>query len=49
MHSAFMNTENPHLLIVDDQKEIRDSLKAYLARHEYRITLAESADAALKP
>ncbi|MBT4889175.1 MAG: response regulator [Rhodospirillales bacterium] len=40
--------ESHHLLVVDDQKEIRDSLKAYLARHDYRITLAESANAARK-
>lgn len=37
---------NPHLLVVDDHREIRDALKAYLAKHGYRITLAEHAEAA---
>lgn len=41
-----MDTVNKHLLIVDDQREIRESLKAYLVRHDYRITLADSAVAA---
>ena len=40
--------ESPHLLIVDDQKEIRDSLKAYLVKQNYRISLADSADQARK-
>ncbi len=47
-HSVFMNSHNNHLLIVDDQKEIRESLKAYLVKHEYRITLAASAAEARK-
>ena len=33
----------PHLLVVDDHREIRDSLKEYLGRHGYRISVAESA------
>lgn len=36
----------PHLLVVDDHRDIRDSLKAYLTEHGYRITLAEHAEAA---
>ena len=48
VHSAVMDTiENaPHLLVVDDHRDIRDSLKAYLVEHGYRITLAENAETA---
>lgn len=35
--------ESPHLLVVDDHREIRDALRAYLVKHEYRVTLAENA------
>lgn len=38
--------DGPHLLVVDDHREIRDALKAYLVQHGYRVTLAESAEAA---
>ncbi len=41
-----MDSTKKHLLIVDDQREIRESLKAYLVRHDYRITLADSTEAA---
>ncbi len=37
---------SPHLLVVDDHREIRDALAAYLGRHGYRVTLAEGAAAA---
>jgi two-component system OmpR family response regulator len=33
----------PHLLVVDDHREIRDSLHAYLSKHGYRVSTAESA------
>lgn len=33
-------TENTHLLVVDDDREIRDLLTRYLARHGYRVTAA---------
>ena len=36
----------PHLLVVDDHREIRDSLHAYLSKHGYRVSTAESAAAA---
>jgi two-component system OmpR family response regulator len=39
-------TEDAHLLVVDDHREIRDALAKYLARHGYRVTTAESAAAA---
>ena len=39
-------SEAPHLLVVDDHREIRDALAKYLARHDYRVSTAESAAAA---
>src|SRR4051812_49745990 len=38
--------EAPHLLVVDDHREIRDALAKYLARHDYRVSTAEGAAAA---
>jgi two-component system OmpR family response regulator len=38
----------PHLLVVDDHREIRDSLKAYLSKHGYRVSTADSATTARK-
>ena len=47
MHSAPMTTdETPHLLVVDDHPDIRDALKAYLAQHGYRVSLAGNAEQA---
>lgn len=37
-----------HLLVVDDHREIRDSLNAYLCKHGYRVSTADSAGAARK-
>jgi two-component system OmpR family response regulator len=37
-----------HLLVVDDHREIRDSLNAYLCKHGYRVSIADSAVAARK-
>lgn len=37
-----------HLLVVDDHREIRDSLNAYLCKHDYRVSTADSAAAARK-
>lgn len=31
----------PHLLVVDDDREIRDLLKRFLAKHGFRVTVAE--------
>jgi two-component system OmpR family response regulator len=36
-------TEEPHILVVDDHRDIREPLARYLQRHGYRTTLAESA------
>src|SRR6266516_1958438 len=44
-HRMAMN-ETPHVLIVDDNREIRETLSRYLERHAYRITTAEDATAA---
>lgn len=38
--------EPPHLLVVDDHREIRDALARYLTKHDYRVSSAESAVAA---
>ena len=37
-----------HILVVDDHREIRDLLAKYLARHEFRVSTAESAAKARK-
>lgn len=38
--------ETPHILIVDDHREIRESLGAFLRRHRRRVTTADSVTAA---
>lgn len=40
-----MNPE-PHILLVDDERDIRDPLAAYLAKNQLRVTKAEDAAAA---
>ena len=37
---------SPHVLVVDDHREIREPLARYLERHELRVTVAASAAAA---
>ena len=39
-------SEHPHLLVVDDTRDVRDALRQYLVKHGYRVTTAESAAAA---
>ncbi len=39
-------SELPHILVVDDHREIRDALAKYLSRHDYRVSAADSAAAA---
>jgi two-component system, OmpR family, response regulator len=41
-------SEEPHILVVDDHRDIRDALSKYLARSGYRVSQAESAAAARK-
>jgi two-component system, OmpR family, phosphate regulon response regulator OmpR len=36
-------TEAPHILVVDDDRRIRELLKSYLMEHEYRVSTAASA------
>jgi DNA-binding response OmpR family regulator len=36
----------PHILLVDDERDIRDPLGTYLGRNGYRVTKAENAAAA---
>jgi DNA-binding response OmpR family regulator len=36
-------TDTPHLLLVDDERDIRDPLAAYLVKNGMRVTKAESA------
>lgn len=39
-------TKEPHILVVDDEREIRDPLAAYLERNGMRVSKAENAAAA---
>lgn len=38
-----MSTTTPHILIVDDHREIRDALKRYLEKNGFRADTAENA------
>jgi two-component system OmpR family response regulator len=39
-------TDEPHILVVDDHRDIRDALAKYLAKNGYRVSQADSAAAA---
>lgn len=41
-------SDEPHILVVDDHRDIRDALAKYLARSGYRVSQADSAAAARK-
>jgi len=41
-----MSTSEPHILIVDDNRELRDGLSRYLRANGYRASVAENAAAA---
>ena len=41
-----MSDTRPHLLIVDDERSIREPLAAYLVKQGYRVTQAPGAEAA---
>src|SRR5947199_5869652 len=41
--SAALPDDAPHLLVVDDDRRIRDLLSRYLAGEGYRVTTAETA------
>ena len=36
-------SSQPHILLVDDERDIRDPLAAYLSKNDLRVTKAESA------
>lgn len=40
--------ETPHILVVDDHRDIRDLLAKYLAQHEMRVTVADGGAAMKK-
>jgi two-component system, OmpR family, response regulator len=48
MHAAAPNHEAPHLLIVEDARDLREPLVRYLKENGYRVTAAENAAAARK-
>lgn len=41
-----MSDNRPHILLVDDERSIREPLTAYLGKNGFRISQAESAEAA---
>ena len=43
-----MTEPQPHILVVDDHREIRDLIGRYLLKNAFRVTTAESAAAARK-
>jgi two-component system OmpR family response regulator len=38
-------SEAPHILVVDDNREIRDLLAKFMAKHEFRVSTAEDGKA----
>ena len=38
--------DEPHILLIDDERDIRDPLASYLGKNGVRVTKAESAAAA---
>jgi two-component system OmpR family response regulator len=45
-HKAFIMPAKPHILLVDDERAIRDPLASYLQKNGYRVTAAADAGAA---
>lgn len=43
-----MTETSPHILVVDDHRDIRDLIGRYLQKNGMRVTTAESAAAARK-
>jgi two-component system, OmpR family, phosphate regulon response regulator OmpR len=39
-----MADEQPHILVVDDDTRLRELLRDYLMKNDYRVTVAEDAD-----
>lgn len=42
-HTTPFDEETPHILVVDDDRRIRELLKKYLSENGYRVSTAESA------
>ena len=40
-----MSESTPHILVVDDHREIRDLLAKYLSKHGFRVSVAEGGQA----
>ena len=38
-----MMSDRPHLLLVDDERSIREPLAQYLSRNGFRVTAVDSA------
>mgnify|MGYP000244479210 CR=1 FL=1 len=43
VHNTSFNEETPHILVVDDDRRIRELLNKYLSENGYRVSTAESA------
>jgi two-component system OmpR family response regulator len=43
MESVTMTEPLPHILVVDDHRDVREPLAKYLARNDYRVSVAEDA------
>jgi two-component system OmpR family response regulator len=37
--------QSPHILVVDDHRDIRDLVAKYLTRHGYRVSVADGGQA----
>jgi two-component system OmpR family response regulator len=46
LHTAGMSAELPHLLLVDDERSIREPLAQYLTKQGFRVTQVGDAEAA---
>ncbi|MGB7286899.1 MAG: response regulator transcription factor [Salaquimonas sp.] len=44
--STFLSDDAPHLLVIDDDRRIRELIKRYLTENGYRVTLAADAQEA---
>lgn len=43
-----LSDDAPHLLVVDDDRRIRDLLSRFVGKHGYRVTLAGNAASTLR-
>lgn len=47
-HLVTMSDSTPHILVVDDHRDIRDLVAKYLNKHEYRVSVADGGQAMKK-